>query len=219
MQTDDSITIFNLHPRRERSREHLTQAEVAKLLNASRDKTLSRHPERDYCLFLLMVRHGLRVTEACRLKLSDVHMEEKELNVKRLKNGKPATHPLFIGEVKAIKDWMAKRQEMSLDALTLGAGDSLFISERRTPLSRSMVWLLMQRYAKAAGLECLHVHPHMLRHACGFDMAHRGTDTRLIQGFLGHKNIQHTVKYTELDPERFKTIYPMDPPERRGARR
>jgi hypothetical protein len=54
-------------------------------------------------------------------------VEEKELNVKRLKNGKPATHPLFIGEVKAIKNWMAKRQEMSLDALTLGAGDSLFI--------------------------------------------------------------------------------------------
>jgi site-specific recombinase XerD len=98
---------------------------------------------------------------------------------------------------------MIKRQEISLDSLTLGAGDTLFISERRTPLSRSMVWLLMQRYAKAAGLEGLeglNVHPHMLRHACGFDMAHRGTDTRLIQRFLGHKNIQHTVQYTELDP-------------------
>lgn len=215
METDISEPISKVRPRRERSREHLTQAEVAKLLNASRDKSLSRHPERDYCLFLLMVRHGLRVTEACRLKMSDVHLEEKELTVKRMKDGKDATHPLFIGEVKAIKDWKVKRQEMSLDRLAIGAGDNLFISERRTPLSRSMVWLLMQRYAKAAGLEGLNIHPHMLRHACGFDLAHRGTDTRLIQGFLGHKNIQHTVRYTELDPERFKTVYPMDPPDRR----
>jgi type 1 fimbriae regulatory protein FimB len=196
-----------IRPRRDRSREHLTPEEVSKLLSASKDKKLSRTPERDYCLLLLMVRHGLRVSEACKLKLSDVDLHAKVMHVKRLKQGKSTTHPLYNGEVKAIKDWMVKRQQMSMDALTLGAGDTLFISERRTPISRSMVWVLIDRYATAAGLSGLHIHPHMLRHACGYDLANRGADTRLIQGFLGHQNIQHTVKYTELDPRRFANLY------------
>jgi type 1 fimbriae regulatory protein FimB len=155
----------------------------------------------------LMVRHGLRVSEACGLKLSDVDLQAKVMHVKRLKNGVSTTHPLYNGEVKAIKDWMVKRQEMSLDALTLGAGNTLFISERRTPLSRSNVCVLVHNYAKAAGLAELNVHPHMLRHACGYDLANRGFDTRGIQGYLGHANIQHTVRYTALSPNRFANYY------------
>jgi site-specific recombinase XerD len=188
--------------RNERSREHLTPDEVDKLLKASKDKSLSRHPEREYCLLLLMVRHGLRATEACELKLSDVHLQEKNLYVNRLKKGISTTHPLYNGEVKAIKDWLAKRQEMTLDP-----SGTLFISEQCRPLSRSMVHRLVQRYARAAGLADLNVHPHMLRHACGYDLANRGIDTRGIQGYLGHSNIQHTVRYTALSPHRFANYY------------
>jgi len=50
-------------------------------------------------------------------------------------------------------------------------------------------------------------HPHMLRHACGFALANKGHDTRALQGYLGHKNIQHTVRYTELAPDRFKDFW------------
>src|ERR1700737_3728209 len=125
------------YPRRSRSREHLTPEEVGKLLSASKDKSLSRNPERDFCLILLMVRHGLRVSEACNLKLSDIDLQGKVMHVKRLKNGVSTTHPLYNGEPKAIKDWMAKRQEMSLDALTLGSGNTFFIRERRTPFPQS----------------------------------------------------------------------------------
>jgi site-specific recombinase XerD len=188
--------------RNERSREHLTPDEVEKLLKASKDKSLSRHPEREYCLLLLMVRHGLRASEACELKLSDVHLAEKNLYVNRLKKGISTTHPLYNGEVKAIKDWLAKRQEMTLDP-----SGTLFISEQCRPLSRSMVHRLVQRYAEAAGLADLNVHPHMLRHACGYDLANRGIDTRGIQGYLGHSNIQHTVRYTALSPHRFANYY------------
>jgi type 1 fimbriae regulatory protein FimB/type 1 fimbriae regulatory protein FimE len=102
---------------------------------------------------------------------------------------------------------MVKRQEMSLDALPLGAGNTLFISERRQPLERSNVCKMVNRYAKAAGLGDLAVHPHMLRHSCGYDLANRGVDTRCIQGYLGHRNIQHTVRYTELSPTRFANLY------------
>ena len=73
----------------------------------------------------------------------------------------------------------------------------LFLSERRQPLSRFTVCSLINKYAAAAGLEQLAIHPHVLRHACGYSLANRGTDTRLIQDYLG-KNIQHTVRYTKL---------------------
>jgi type 1 fimbriae regulatory protein FimB len=129
------------------------------------------------------------------------------MHVKRLKNGKSTTHPLYNGEVKSITAWMVKRQEMSLDALKLGAGNTLFISERRSPLSRSVVCKMVNTFAKAAGLSALNCHPHMLRHACGYDLANRGADTRLIQDYLGHQNIQHTVRYTELSPTRFANLY------------
>jgi type 1 fimbriae regulatory protein FimB len=154
-----------------------------------------------------MVRHGLRVSEACQLKLSDIDLQGKTMHVKRKKNGVSTTHPLYNGEVKAIKDWMLKRQEMSLDALTLGAGNTLFISERRRPLERSNVCKMVNTFAKAAGLSELNVHPHMLRHSCGYDLANRGVDMRCIQGYLGHRNIQHTVRYTELSPTRFANLY------------
>jgi site-specific recombinase XerD len=197
----------NIRPRRERSREHLTQEEVAKLLAATKDKSLSRNPERDHALILLMVRHGLRVSEASKLKLSDIDLQSKVMHVSRLKNGKSTTHPLYNGEVKALKDWLAVRQEMTHETPTLGSGDTVFISERRSPLSRTMIWVLVQKFAVAAGLGGLNIHPHTLRHSCGYDLANRGADTRLIQDFLGHQNIQHTVKYTALNPNRFANLY------------
>ena len=51
------------------------------------------------------------------------------------------------------------------------------------------------------------VHPHMLRHACGYKLANQGVDTRSLQHYLGHKNIQHTVRYSELSPNRFKDFW------------
>ena len=70
-----------------------------------------------------------------------------------------------------------------------------------------MIWVLVQKFAVAAGLGGLNIHPHTLRHSCGYDLANRGADTRLIQDFLGHQNIQHTVKYTALNPNRFANLY------------
>jgi type 1 fimbriae regulatory protein FimB len=190
----------NPRKRHERSREHLTPEEVTGLLKASKE---TRHPERDYCLALLMVRHGLRASEACQLKLSDIHLTQKNLYVERQKNGISTTHPLFNGEVKTIRDWLAKRARMINGHSDPG---TLFISERRTPFSRSMVWHIIKDCAEVAGLADLCVHPHMLRHATGYDMANRGMETRGIQQYLGHTNIQHTVKYTTLSPNRFKNV-------------
>jgi len=188
--------------RHERSREFLNPDEVTKLLAASRQQDLTRNPQRDYCLLFLMVRHGLRVSEACRLKLSDVDLVAKTIHVARLKHGKPAVHPIYNGgELKSLNDWLKIRHTITSEY------DNVFLSERRTPLSRATVWALIQKYAQAAGLDALKVHPHMLRHACGYDLANRGADTRLIQDYLGHQNIQHTVRYTQLAPNRFAHLF------------
>jgi site-specific recombinase XerD len=188
--------------KRERTREHLTQEEVQKLLAATKKEGISRNSQRDHCLLFLMVRHGLRVSEACQLKLSDIDLERKTIYVRRLKKEKPAVHPIYNGgELKSLYEWLKIRNGI------ISENDDLFLSEQRTPLNRTTVWLMLQKYGKAAGLDSLAIHPHMLRHACGYDLANRGNDTRLIQGFLGHQNIQHTVRYTELAPNRFDKLY------------
>lgn len=178
-------------------RKHLTSLEVDKLLAAARG---SRHEARDRCLLLLMFRHGLRVSEACGLRLSHVDTESRVLHVTRLKKGLSTTHPLRADELRAIKAWLKEREGMEAET------DAFFISERRGPLSRKTAWVLIRAYGERADLP-LPVHPHMLRHGCGFALADQGADTRLIQDYLGHRNIQHTVRYTATNPARFEKLW------------
>ena len=178
-------------------RKHLTALEVEKLLAATKG---TRNEARDRCLILLMFRHGLRVSEAVGLTLSAVDMEGRSLHVTRLKRGLSTTQPLRGDEIRVLKAWLAERQRMKPE------GKALFVSERRTALSRKTAWRLIRDYGEAAGL-ALPVHPHMLRHACGFALADQGADTRLIQDYLGHRNIQHTVRYTATNPARFERLW------------
>ena len=178
-------------------RKHLVSAEVERLLAATKG---TRNETRDRCLLLLMFRHGLRVSEACGLLLSQVDIESRVLHVKRLKDGLSTTHPLRGDEIRAIKAWLADRARMKPDT------DAFFISERRRPLSRKTAWLMIRDYGRLAGLP-VEAHPHMLRHACGFALADQGADARLIQDYLGHRNIQHTVRYTATNPARFERLW------------
>jgi type 1 fimbriae regulatory protein FimB len=178
-------------------RKHLTPAEVDKLLSATKG---SRNEARDRCLLLLMFRHGLRVSEACGLKLSQIDTESRLLHVSRLKKGLSTTHPLRADELRVIKAWLKERARMTPES------EAFFISERRSPLSRKTVWVAIRAYGERAGL-ALPAHPHMLRHACGFALADQGADTRLIQDYLGHRNIQHTVRYTATNPARFEKLW------------
>jgi len=177
-------------------RRHLTGLEVAKLLAATKG---ARHEARDRCLILLMFRH-VRVSEAVGLKSSDVDLEGRSVHVKRLKRGLSTTHPLRGDELRVVKAWLTERLRMK------PAGKTLFVSERRQPLSRKTAWALIRDYGKDAGLGVAS-HPHMLRHACGYALADQGADTRLIQDYLGHRNIQHTVRYTASNPARFERLW------------
>ena len=187
--------------RTKRTREYLTADEIDKLLTAA--KTTSRNPVRDNCALLLMFRHGLRVSELCSIKLSDIDLEHKTFHVNRLKGCDSGPHEFYNGESQAVKAWLIERAKLNPSADV----DTLFISERRKPLSRGTVWHLIGQIAKAAGLEHLDIHPHMLRHSCGYALVNKGTDIRIIQGYLGHRAISSTVRYTTLDSLRFAKLF------------
>ena len=102
-----------------------------------------------------------------------------------------------------MRAWLAERAKMNPPAEC----DALFISERRKPLSRVTAWLMIRQIAAAAGLEYLEIHPHMLRHSCGYTLVNRGTDIRVIQAFLGHRSITSTTRYTALDSKRFAKLF------------
>src|SRR6478672_6267927 len=109
--------------RSNRTRKYLTQDEIDKLFSGS--KSSSRNPERDYCILLLMFRHGLRVSQLCSIKLSDVNVETKEFHVNRLKGCDSGPHPLYNGESPAVKAWLVERAKMKVPADC----DTLFVSE------------------------------------------------------------------------------------------
>ena len=178
-------------------RKHLTQREVDRLRDATKG---TRNEARDNCLIMLMFRHGLRVSEAVGLQLSQVDVESRVLHVIRLKKGLSTTHPLRGDEIKAVKAWLAIRAKMKPET------EAFFVSERRSSMNRKTAWLAVKTYGELAGLPPP-THPHQLRHACGYALADQGADTRLIQDYLGHRNIQHTVRYTASNPARFERLW------------
>jgi integrase len=195
-----SPTIVNrtVTPRRRpnaelRTREHLTDREVVRLIEAAKQ---NRYGHRDATMVLLAYRHGLRASELCDLRWDQVDFNRAVLHVRRVKQGTPATHPLTGLEMRALR----KLQRES------AASPFVFISERGAPFSTAGFARMLERAADAVGLE-IKAHPHMLRHACGFKLANDGVDTRALQAYLGHKSIQHTVRYTELAPTRFKGFW------------
>jgi len=195
----------------EGERKHLTLLEVDRLLAATKDNP--RTGLRDRCLILLMFRHGLRVTEACAMRMDQVDLESRILQVQRLKGGLSTTQPLRTEEIRLLKGWMVERERWLRQWRRKEGGtgaaldrQALFLSTRGTALSRKTFWALLRRYGDLAGLS-LPPHPHMLRHACGFALADQGADTRLIQDYLGHRNIQHTVRYTATNVRRFEKLW------------
>lgn len=173
-------------------RNYLTFPEVSLLLEATK-KTY--HPERNYCLIYMSFIHGFRVSEVCRLRLSDIDLHACEMFVYRLKNGFSTVHPILPEEFTFLNRWLNVRPRYADKA----SGDFVFITSRGKPLSRYTVYRMLKRLGKVAGLS-VDVHPHMLRHACGYALADRRIDTRLIQDYLGHINISHTVRYTASNP-------------------
>ena len=177
-----------------RTREYLTASEVDDLMTAA--GKLGRHGHRDSTMILVAYRHGLRVSELVALRWEQVDLKQGLLHVRRRKNGVPSTHPLYGPEIRSLRRIAREYPETPY----------VFVTERKGPLSNSAFSKILVRAGEAARLK-FPVHPHMLRHSTGFKLANDGQDTRAIQHYLGHKSIQHTVRYTELSSDRFKGFW------------
>lgn len=178
-----------------RTREYLLCSEIEAMRDALK-KAGGRHAHRDSTLILMIYRHGLRVAEASALRWEQIDWSGSNLHVKRVKRGTPSTHPLYGDEIRALR-------KLQRDYPTSAY---IFQSSRHGPLAKDTIAGIIERAGELANL-AFPVHAHMLRHACGYALAAKGVDTRTIQGYLGHNNIQHTVRYTELSPLRFKGLW------------
>jgi len=177
----------------ERSKNYLHPVEVERLLVAAKE---ARHCPRDHALLLLMFRHGLRVTEAITIRLDQLNLKQARLAVKRSKNSLSTEQPLAGDELRAIKRYLATRE----DKLPW-----VFLSERGQPMTRQAVNYLIREAGERAGLG--RVWPHMLRHSCGYALANKGADFRVIQDFLGHRDPRHTTRYTRTSARRFEGLW------------
>jgi site-specific recombinase XerD len=177
-----------------RTREYLTTAEVERLMKAA---SKNRWGHRDATMILVAYRHGLRAAELVDLRWDQVDFKSGNMHVRRVKSGTSSTHPIVGDELRALRRLQRDQEPKS---------PFVFTSERGAPFSTAGFARLVER----AGIEAklaFKAHPHMLRHATGYALANQGHDTRALQAYLGHKNIQHTVRYTELSPTRFRDFW------------
>ena len=177
-----------------RDREYLRTNEINTMIRAA--KKVGRHGVRDGAIILLMFRHGLRTAELVALKWTQIDLAGGYIEVHRVKHGRDSIHPLRSPELRALR----ALQKDYLDT------SYVFVSERKAPLSTRSVRHIIARAGEIAGI-AFQVHPHQLRHACGYYLAASGHDTRAIQDYLGHKNIHHTVRYTQMSPQRFENFW------------
>jgi site-specific recombinase XerD len=174
-------------------KDFLTKTEMDRLLASAHQ---GRFGVRDHALLLIAFRHGLRVTEAIELQRQDLDLDGGRLWVSRLKGGLSTFQPLQGDEICALRAYLGTRS----DSLPF-----LFLSSQGSSMTRQNAYYLTKQAGLRAGLGA--VHPHMLRHSCGYVLADTGTDTRLLQDWLGHRDIRHTAHYSRTSSKRFEGLW------------
>jgi hypothetical protein len=140
---------------------------------------------------------GDRAHHIVLMYLNNIHnLKQARLTVNRSKNSLSTEQPLAGDELRAIKRYLATRE----DKLPW-----LFLSEREQPMTRQAVNYLIREAGERAKLG--RVWPHMLRHSCGYALANKGADFRVIQDYLGHRDPRHTVRYTRTSARRFEGLW------------
>ena len=177
-----------------RKKNFLSEKEVDRLIAAAKKR--GRYPLRDGLLILMAYRHGLRISEALKLRISDLDLERHRIWIERSKNSLSTEHPIAGDELRVLKKYLGERE----DKLPW-----LFVTERGTRVSRQAAYDLISKAGQEARLG--NVHPHMLRHSCGYHMASEGVDFRTAQDFLGHRDPRHTAAYMAVNAMRFASVW------------
>jgi len=173
---------------------YLTGPQVETLIAVA--KKTSRHGLRDSTMILVAYRHGLRVSELVDLTWDRIDFNQAELFVERLKGSRSTMQPIEGDELRQLRRLRRKYPSARF----------VFVSERGGPLDPASFQYLLKRCGKAAGFP-FQAHPHMLRHGCGHHLVNAGVNTRTIQDYLGHVDLRHTERYTELDARRFRGLW------------
>jgi len=176
-------------------KDFLTATEFETLLKGTER---ARYRARDRAALLLLFWHGMRASELCQIRLADLDQKTARLFFARAKGSRDAHHPLRGDVLRAVKRYLRERPPSNLPWL--------FVSERGDPLTRKGVYHLVARASQHANLP-FPVHPHMLRHGCGYEILERTGDVRLAQEYLGHKDIKNTTRYTRISTRRFDRIW------------
>jgi type 1 fimbriae regulatory protein FimE len=182
-------------PRPDRGKKpirYLTGPQVQTLIAVA--KKTSRHPLRDATMILVAYRHGLRVSELVDLTWDRICLERAEIFVERLKGSKSSMQQIEGDELRELRKLRRKHPHDRF----------VFVSERGGPLTPDSFQYLLKRCGDASGVKA---HPHMLRHGCGHHLVNTGVNTRTIQDYLGHVDLRHTERYTELDAQRFRELW------------
>jgi integrase len=166
--------------------DYLLQDEMRRLLDAIDSK-------RDYAIFLLAYRHGLRASEMGLLQTDDIDWKQYRLRIQRLKSSLTGVHPLRPDELKALKAYLKERNHPA---------PSLFLSRNNTPISRRRLDELMKHYGKRAGIPERKRHFHVLKHSIITHLQDGGAELRFVQDWVGHASITSTAVYTHLASHR-----------------
>lgn len=161
-------------------------------------KQAKRYGARNFAMILLAYRHGFRTSELVELRVADVDFRAGTIHCRRRKGSNSSVHPMKRDELEAIGRVLRDREAVPTEYL--------FRSERGERLTGYAFWRIVSDAGKRAGLP-MKVYAHQLRHACGYYLANKGCDLRLIQDYLGHVQIQNTVRYTALNAERFRGLW------------
>jgi integrase len=177
-----------IHPlKRSQSRKALTPEEILKLLKVASES------KRNLAMILLAYRHGMRASEVCGLRLSDLDLKNGEIAIRRLKGSLTTTQPLsdhpgqpLLSEKRVLRAWLTERQD---------ASDYVFTSQKGGRIDRTAFFRLFQSIAELAGLPADRRHPHCLKHALGFALVAGNVHLSIVKQALGHKNIASTAIY------------------------
>lgn len=170
-----------------RTIQYLTQEELRKLLNAIPTDTLQG--KRDKAIFYLAYRHGLRASEVGLLMRDDLDFNRLRITIRRVKDGNGGSYPLAPDVAKFIKSSLRARTDDS---------PYLFVSNRRTPLHRTTLHVLMRKYGALAGIPGQKRHFHCLRHSAGTHFLEATGDIAFVQDWLGHRKIESTQVYAKI---------------------
>jgi len=170
-------------------RAYLTEDEVERIIK-------SASCDRDRCMILMAYTHGLRVSELVGLQWRQLDLDAGHIRVLREKQGADSVHPLRGREVRLLRK-LRRAQPIG--------SRFVFVTGRAMPMTRNGFYKLLEKAGTAAGID--DVHPHLLRHGCGFRLVNQGLDTLSLAAYLGHKNVQNTQRYARMCATRFDGLW------------